>query len=358
MHIEMKTSFDQDLRLFEHRGIVFWYALLGTAALAAPLALGPYAMSLAGFVCVYAIAGVGMMLLAGYAGQVSLGHAAFFAAGAYVEAIALTQGWPFAASFVAAGAIAALLGLVIGLPALRMSGIYLAVATLAFAFVVEEVLARWESMTRGNNGLTVPPLTIGPLALDAEWKLYYLALAVLVLALLGVRNLLRSKTGRALMALRDSEIAAQSMGVALARTKLVAFAASAALTGLAGALYAHKIQFLSPDQFTINTSVELLVLVLVGGLGSLHGAVFGAAFIVMLPQAIVLVKGALGLSAATQAGLDAGVYGLLLIGFMLYEPAGLYGRWVKVRMYLELFPFYPRATFRRQRAYARTDRLK
>ncbi len=358
MHVELKTSFDQDLRVFGHRGVALWYVALAVAAIAAPLVLGTYPVSLLGFVCVYAMAGLGMMLLAGYAGQVSLGHAAFLAAGAYAEAILAAHGWPFPASFLAAGAVAALLGVVIGLPALRMSGIYLAVATLAFAFIVEEVLARWESVTRGNNGFPVPPLSVGPVTIDAEWKLYYLALGLLAVALLGARNLLRSKTGRALMALRDSEIAAQSMGVAIARTKLVAFALSAALTGFAGALYAHKIQFLSPDQFTIVASVELLVLVLVGGLGSLHGAVLGAAFIVALPQAIVLVKGLTGLSAASQAGLDAGVYGIVLIVFMLYEPHGLYGRWVKVRAYLELFPFYRRATFRRQRSYARTERLR
>ncbi len=358
MHAVRKTSYDQDMQLFAHRGVAFWYGVLILAALLAPLALNTYYLSLLTFVCVYAVAGVGLMLLTGYAGQVSLGHAAFLAAGAYTEAILQAHGIPFVLSLPAAAAVAAALGLAVGIPALRLTGIYLAVATLAFAFIVEEILARWESVTRGNFGIAVDTLAIGPLSFDAEWKFYYLAFGVLAATLLAARNLLRTKTGRALVALRDSTIAAQSLGVHLAWYKTVAFGLSAGLTGLAGALYAHKIAFISPEQFTIMVSVELLVMVVVGGLGSLHGAVFGAAFIVTLPQAIVLAKGVLGISGSGQAAVDAGVFGLLLLLFMLYEPQGLYGRWVKVRYYLEVFPFYRRATFRRQKTYAKTERLQ
>lgn len=346
------------MQLFEHGGVAFWYAVLGLGVLAAPLALNAYYLSLATFVCIYAVAGVGLMLLTGYAGQVSLGHAAFLAAGAYTEAVLQAQGVSFVVSLPIAAAVAAALGLAVGIPALRLTGIYLAVATLAFAFIVEEVLARWETVTRGNFGIVVDAPAIAQLRFDTEWKLYYLALGVLAAALLAARNLLRTKSGRALVALRDSAIAAQSLGVNLAWYKTVAFALSAALTGIAGALYAHKIAFISPEQFTILVSVELLVMIVVGGLGSLHGAVFGAAFIVALPQAIVLAKGALGISASGRAAVDAGVFGLLLLLFMLYEPQGLYGRWVKVRFYLEMFPFYRRATFRRQKTYARTERLR
>lgn len=358
MHVVRKTSYDQDMRLFAHGGVAFWYGMLAIAALLAPLALNTYYLSLLTFVCVYAVAGAGLMLLTGYAGQVSLGHAAFLAAGAYTEAILQAHGLPFVLSLPAAAAVAGALGLAVGIPALRLTGIYLAVATLAFAFIVEEILARWESVTRGNLGIAVDTLAIGPLSFDAEWKFYYLAFGVLLATLLAVRNLLRTKTGRALVALRDSTIAAQSLGVHLAWYKTAAFGLSAGLTGLAGALYAHKIAFISPEQFTIMVSVELLVMVVVGGLGSLHGAVFGAAFIVALPQAIVLAKGVLGISGSGQAAVDAGVFGLLLLLFMLYEPQGLYGRWVKVRYYLEVFPFYRRATFRRQKTYARTERLQ
>jgi len=358
MHIPMKQSYDQDIRLFAHGGDAFWYALLAIGVLGAPAILNEYHLSQLTFVAIYGLAGVGMMLLVGYTGQVSLGHAAFLAVGAYTEAILQARGVPFPISFLASGAVGALLGVVVGLPAARLSGIYLAIATLAFAFIVEEILVRWESLTRGNLGMIVGSLNVGLVAIDAEWKLYYLSVGLLVSVLLGAINLLRSRTGRAFVAIRDSEVAARSLGVNPTLYKTVAFAISAALTGFAGALYAHRILFVSPDQFTILVSVELLVLVVVGGLGSLHGAIFGAVFVVMLPQAIVLAKTLAGVSVSSQAGLNAGLYGLMLVLFMLFEPQGLHGRWLKIKHYLDIFPFYRKATFRRQRIFQKSERLR
>lgn len=358
MLVLMKQSYDQDIRLFAHGGDVFWYAVLALGVLAAPAVLNEYYLSQLTFVAIYGLAGVGMMLLVGYTGQVSLGHAAFLAVGAYTEAILQARGVPFPISFLASGLVGAVLGGVVGLPAARLSGIYLAIATLAFAFIVEEILVRWESLTRGNLGVLVGGLSVGPVNIDAEWKFYYLCTGLLVLVSFGAINLLRSRTGRAFIAIRDSEVAARSLGVDATLYKTAAFAISAALTGMAGALYAHRILFVSPDQFTILASVELLVLVVVGGLGSLHGAIFGSAFVVMLPQAITLTKGVTGLSASSNAGLNAGLYGLMLVLFMLFEPQGLYGRWLKIKLYLDIFPFYRRATFKRQRVFQKSERLK
>jgi branched-chain amino acid transport system permease protein len=353
-----KTDYDQDLRLFRHPGAVFWYALLAVVLIAAPLVLDRYLLSQASFVGIYAIAGVGLMLLSGYTGQISLGHAAFFAVGSYTEAILLAKGVPFLVSLPAAGVLAGLVGVVIGLPALRLAGIYLAIATLAFAFIVEEILARWESVTNGNLGMLVDPLTIAGVEFTEEWRFYYLCLAVLVLVMLAAINILRSPTGRALIAIRDSEIAAQSMGVNLAWYKTVAFAISAAFTGLAGALYAHRLGYISPEAYTIFLSVELLLVVVVGGLGSLHGAVFGAVFVIVLPQAVVMLRGVLPREIADQTGIEAGLFGLVIILFMLFEPLGLYGRWVKIKRYFDLFPLYKKATFRRQKSYVKTERLR
>ncbi len=358
MHVPMKTSYEQDIALFDHRGTAVAYALLGLAALLAPAVLGEYVLSQLSFVAIYAIAGVGMMLLIGYTGQISLGHAAFLAVGAYTEALLRAQGWPFALTLPAAGAAAGLLSVLLAFSTARLAGIYLAMGTLAFAFVVEEVLTRWESLTGGNRGLAVEGITLGGLTIAAEWQFYYVCLAVLSAVLLAAANLLRSRSGRALVAIRDSEISAQSLGINLALYKSAALFASAVLTGLAGALYAHKILFITPDQFTIMTSVELLVLVVVGGLGSLHGAVLGAAFIVMLPQLVIVLRDVFGFSSALQSGLDAGVYGLLMVLFMLFEPRGLYGRWVRVKTYLDLFPFYRRGSFRRQRLFHRSEQLR
>ena len=358
MRFLFQTNYEQDIRLFKHKGAVFWYLLLGIALLMAPIILDEYFLLQLNFVLIYAIAGVGLMILTGYTGQISLGHAAFFAAGAYTETVLINAGFPFLISLPASAVFAGAVGILVGLPALRLAGIYLAIATLAFGFIAEEILARWESVTGGNTGLFVENITIAGLGFDVEWRFYYLALAITTLVILGAINILRSPTGRALIAIRDSEIAAQSMGIHLTKYKTVAFGISAAFTGIAGALYAHKLMFINPESFTILLSIELLLLVVVGGLGSIHGAVFGAVFIIVLPQAIVLLKDFLPTSISEQSGLQAGVFGLVIILFMLFEPLGLYGRWVKIKLYFSMFPLYKKATFKRQKSYSRTDQLR
>jgi len=358
MRFIFKTNYEQDIRLAKHRGYLFWYGLLGLALLAAPVGLDDYFLSQLTFMLIYAVVGVGLMLLSGFTGQISLGHAAFFATGAYTEAVLLEQGWPFLLSFPAAGLLAGALGFLLGLPAMRMTGIYLAIATLAFAFIVEEVLARWESVTNGNIGMLVGDIDL----LGVDWSVpahfYYLCLVVVVAVILAARNLLRSPTGRAFVAIRDSEIAAQSMGVNLSVYKTMAFAISAGFTGLGGALYAHQLQFISPEAFTIIVSIEFLLMVVVGGLGSLHGAVFGAIFLIALPQLIVLVKEVLPAPIAAQTGLEAAFFGLIIVGVMLFEPLGIYGRWLKIKAYFNLFPLYKRGMFQRQKAYMKTEKLR
>jgi branched-chain amino acid transport system permease protein len=236
--------------------------------------------------------------------------------------------------------------------------VYLGIATLAFGFIVEEGLARWDSVTGGNAGKAVGSLTGFGWTADTAASFYFVCLAVVVGATLLVLNLLRSPTGRAFVAVRDSEISAQSMGIHLARTKTLSFALSAALAGLGGALYAHQLRFLSPDQFGILQSVDLLLMVVVGGLGSIHGVFFGAAFLITLPQLIALSKDVLPAAVGQAAGLQPFVYGLVLVAFVLFEPMGLYGRWLKVRTYLQLFPFYRAGMFKRQRSFQKSDRVK
>jgi branched-chain amino acid transport system permease protein len=181
---------------------------------------------------------------------------------------------------------------------------------------------------------------------------------VLILVLLGCANLLRAPTGRALMAIRDSEISAQSMGIPVARYKAIAFGLSAGITGLAGGLFAHKFSYLAPDAFNIILSVQLLLMVVVGGLGSLHGAIYGAMFIGFLPQALALLRDYLPAGVANTPGLEAGIFGLILMLFIIFEPQGLYGRWRKVKLYFELFPLYRKATFKRQKVFLKTERLQ
>lgn len=357
MRFIFKTRYEQDIDLARHGGHVFWYGLLVLALLAAPLLVSEYLLSQLTFVLIYAIVGLGLMVLAGYTGLFSLGQAAFFGVGAYAQAFLTGLGWPAPVALLASGAMAAAVGMVVGLPALRVRGIYLGIATLAFGFIVEEVFARWESVTGGNGGKAVGVIDAFGWKADTAASFYFVCLGVVLLATLACLNLLRSPTGRAFVAIRDSEISARSMGIHVAHYKTMAFAFSAALAGVGGALYAHQIRFLSPDQFGIEQSIDLLLMVVIGGLGSIHGAFLGAIFLIALPQLIASTKDWLPDTIGQAPGLKSLIYGAVLIGFVLFEPQGMYGRWLKLRSYLQVFPFYRKGMLRRQKAFQRSDRL-
>lgn len=358
MRFLFKTEYQQDIRLVKHAGQAFWYGALLLVLVTAPAVLPSYWVSQLSFVLIYAIAGLGLMVLAGFTGLLSIGHAAFLGVGAYTASVLSAAGMPLPVSLLAAALLSALFGVAIGLPALRVKGIYLAIATLAFGFIVEEGMARWESVTGGNNGKAVKAADMFGFSLNTEQSFYYACLVICVLVTLGVLNLLRSSTGRAFVAIRDSEISAQSMGINLAQYKTISFAFSAAIVGSAGALYAHKLRFISPEQFGILQSIDLLLLVVVGGLGSIHGAFLGAIFLITMPQLISISKDWLPTAISQAAGMQAVVYGVVLMTFVLFEPKGLYGRWTKMRAYLELFPFYRRGMFKRQKTFQKSERLK
>ena len=358
MRFIFKTDYNQDIQLAKHGGHVFWYSLLGLFLLAAPWVIEEYWLAQLTFVLIYAVVGLGLMLLAGFTGLFSLGHAAFLGVGAYTQAVMVNAGLPFPLALACAGLLSAAVGMVVGLPALRVKGIYLGMATLAFGFIVEEALARWESVTGGNSGLSVNPPALFGWELESTNEFYFLCLVVTVGATLAIVNLMRSSTGRAFVAIRDSEISAQSMGIHLARYKTLSFSISAALAGIGGALYAHKLQFISPDQFNILQSIDLLLMIVIGGLGSVHGAFLGAIFLISMPQLISLGKDWLPDSIGQSPGLQAVVYGAVLIAFVLFEPMGLYGRWLKVRTWLQMFPFYRKGMFKRQKSFQKSDRLK
>ena len=358
MRFIFKTDYAQDIRLAKHSGHVFWYGLLLLLLVAAPWIVPEYWLAQLTFILIYAIAGLGLMLLSGFTGQFSIGHAAFLGVGAYTQAVMTNMGLPFPFALALAGALSASVGVVVGLPALRVKGIYLGIATISFGFIVEEVFARWDSVTGGNSGLRIKAPEMFGWQLGAGEDFYLLCLVITVAATLGILNLLRSSTGRAFVAIRDSEISAQSMGINLARYKTLSFAISAALAGFAGALYAHKLHFISPDQFNILQSIDLLLMVVIGGLGSVHGAFLGAIFLISMPQLIGLSKDYLPAVVAQAPGLQSVVYGVVLIAFVLFEPLGLYGRWLKVRTYLQTFPFYRKGLFKRQKSFQKSDRLR
>ena len=358
MRILFKTSYFDDIRLVRHSGYVLWYGVLLACLLLVPLVLREFYVGELSQVFIFAIAGVGLMLLIGYTGLASLGHGAFMAIGAYTNTYLITKGVPFLIAFPVAGLVALVAGIAIALPANRMTGIYLAIATLAFSQIVEQAVIRWESVTRGFQGMPVPPPDILGHPLTRAWEFYYLCLAVLVVVVLGAINLTRSPTGRAMVAIRDSEISAQSLGVNLVRYKTIAFAVSAFITGLAGALLGHNLKFISPDAFNILLSIQLLLMVVVGGLGSIHGAIYGAVFVGGLPQMIAVMRDYLPTVIARTPGLEPGLFGLVMILIVLFEPLGIYGRWLKIKAFFDLFPLYRRSTFKRQRAYLKTERVR
>ena len=358
MRFIFKTDYAQDINLAKHGGHVFWYSALMLLLVAAPWLFAEYWLAQLTFVLIYSVAGLGLMLLAGFTGLFSLGHAAFLGVGAYTHAVLTNAGVPFPVALACAAGLSATVGLVVGLPALRVKGIYLGMATLSFGFIVEEVLARWESVTGGNSGIHIKKPDLFGWVLETGDQFYWLCLVITVVATLGILNLLRSPTGRAFVAIRDSEISAQSMGIHLAYYKTLSFALSAALAGIAGALYAHKLQFISPDQFSLIQSIELLLLIVIGGVGSVHGVFLGAIFLISMPQVIAMAKDYLPDAVGHAPGLQGLVYGVVVIAFVLFEPMGLYGRWLKIRTYLQMFPFYRKGMFKRQKSFQKSDRLK
>jgi branched-chain amino acid transport system permease protein len=381
MRFLFKTDYDDDIKLFPHRGYVVSYSVLLACLAIAPFVLSSYLVSQLVFVCIYATVGVGLMILTGFTGQASLGHAAFLAIGAYTTAYLHKLGVPFPIYFLTAGLLAGVVGALVGFPALRLQGIYLVIATIAFALIVEEIMARWESVTNGNEGMRVRPIQMfGETIPRDSPTFYFLCLGLLILVIVGTLNLMRSPTGRAFIATRDSETAAKSMGVNVALYKVKSFALSAAITGLAGCLFAHKLSFISPEMFTLQLSIEFIMVIIIGGVLSLHGAVLGAIFIVMVDPFLTFLKDdipgivaglatAFGMGAeraghvqdsiaafASANGLKGAIYGLIIMLFILFEPYGLYGRWLKIKLFFQLFPLYKRATFKRQKIYVKSER--
>lgn len=365
MRIQFKTHYLDDIRMFEDRWHFFWYALLGVLLLALPYLLSEYYLGEVTYVLIFALAGLGVMLLVGHTGLVSLGHAAFLATGAYCDVILVENGVPFLLALPLAGLFSGLVGALIAIPVLRLTGIYLAIATMALAIIVEDIIVLAEPLTGGVIGLVAPAINIFGVEIDRYGTpdlFYYLCLAVVFLVTLGYVNLLRSPTGRAFLAIRDSEVSASSLGINVSVYKTLSFGISCFFTGLAGALLAHFLGAFNHETFLIITSIQLLMMVVVGGMGSIHGAFFGAIVIGLLPPAITIIRENIsalaGGSMSTIPGLDTGIFAAILVGFILFEPLGIYGRWLKIRTFFQIFPLYRKNMFRRQKTFLKTERMR
>jgi len=293
-------------------------------ALAVGVLGADYAFGQATLVATYAIAGLGLVIIVGQAGQITLGQGALVALGAYTETLLAMRGVPPVLSVPAAVALGAAGGALASLPARRLGGLYFAMSTLAFALIVEEMLVRWTSLTRGGAGLSVPTMTWGGMKVGAPLEQMVVSLAALLLAWLACRRLLAGRSGRAWRAVREDEIAAaEACGINVAATKLCAFAIGGGLAGLGGALYAHWIGFISPEQFGLMFSFELLMLVFIGGARHLSGALWGALVIVSLPQVIALLRDVLPGQWSRSAGLETVLFGAVIVAVVLLRPQGL-----------------------------------
>jgi branched-chain amino acid transport system permease protein len=358
MQFLFKTSYNDEIRFLAKTGEKVRVAIVLALLLAAPLALQDYYLSELGLLLVYAIAGIGLMILTGHTGQVSFGHAGFLGIGAYAHSILISHGVPFSLSIVLTIVLAGLVGMLIGRSASRMHGFYLAIATLAFGILIETVFGEWSGLTGGHMGLAVPGLKIFGVPLVQAWQQYYVDLLLALAVVWGASNLFRSPTGRSFVAVRDSELSARCLGVNVEWVKIQAFGVSAAITGLAGALLAHHLTYLAPDVFGVLESLKLMLMIVVGGMGSILGAVFGAIFISILPVALSFLKDVLPPSIGQQAGLEPLLFGLIIVIVIVFEPLGLYGRWMKLRFFFETFPYYRKSSFVRQKSYLKTERMR
>jgi branched-chain amino acid transport system permease protein len=267
---------------------------------------------------------------------------AFVAVGAYTSAIlTFKTGMSFWLALPLSGVVAALVGLIVAVPSLRLKEVYLAIATLGYSLIIDQVIIFWKSLTNGTMGMVAPPVSFFNIELNTGHKYYYLVYAIVIIFTFLAYNLSQSKLGRALMAVRDSEEAAQSLSISLVKYKIIAFTISAYFAGIAGSLYAHFIMVVSPENFSVMLSIEYLVMLIVGGMGYLWGAVLGAIFVTVLPEAIRLSVRFLP-EWLDIIDLQLFLYGLIIMIFLIFEPDGLYARWLKIKRYIKTFPLHPR----------------
>ena len=356
--MDMKRDYYEDIQLFKSRVVLFWSAAFLLFLFTLPLYIPPYHFYLLNLIMVHVILAVGLNILVGYTGQISLGHAGFFAIGAYGTALLILKlQLPFLLALPLAGFIAAFFGFILGLPALRLEGPYLSIATLGFGLTVLQIIGHLDFFG-GRTGIQAPPLDLGipqagfSLILETDMGKYYLILIIAVLLVMAARNLMKTRVGRAFVAIRDSNIAAEVIGVNLTIYKTLSFAISAFYAGIAGGLFGFVLGFFNPEPFNLILSIIFLVMIVVGGLGSILGAILGATLITWLQFSFLKnVKEmpyvgdflvAVSNRWLTVVGLEnfgSIVLGLIMIGIIIFEPLGMVGLWLRLKKYWRTWPF-------------------
>jgi branched-chain amino acid transport system permease protein len=384
--MDLKRNYYEDIKLIKSNFVGIWGFLLLVFLFFFPLFVENFSAHIASVLLINVIIAIGLNILVGYTGQVSLGHAGFLAIGAYTSVILVMKaGFPFLVALPLAGLMSALFGFMLGLPALRMEGPYLAIATLGFGIAIEQILGVWdtvlglfvgfvnffvnlpahiaffftraesaekfiptldigpalrflEGLTGGRMGLKTPTFSIfetmdteialGFIKLTSDKQMYYFILFITIILVLFAINLMKSRIGRAFIAIRDSEVAAETVGVNLTYYKTLAFAISAFYAGVAGALGAHMFQFIAPVQYNLIASITMLAIIVVGGLGSIVGAILGAILFTILPQ--ILSK---------YGEYNIIVTGAIMVVIVMLEPLGLRGIWIRIKIYWKMWPF-------------------
>ena len=341
---DFKETYIKDEEIFQSLFVKFWLVLLFLFLLLFPFIANTYMLYIANMIGFAVIGAIGLNLLTGFTGQISLGHAAFVGIGAYTSAILTTRlGFSFWLSIPFAGLVAALAGMIIGIPSLRVKGLYLCIATLAAQFIFEFTFIHWESMTHGITGIHISSPKIGGFEFTTEKDFYWITLFFIVLGVGYARNLIRSRMGRAFIAIRDRDLSAEIIGINLFKYKLSSFAISSFYAGVAGALWVTFLKVVTPDHFPFFLSIQYLAMIIVGGLGSILGSIFGAIFITLTPELLnylsEIVKSYVPGHEEIFVPMKEVIFGLLIVLFLIFEPRGLAEIWNRIKAFFRLWPF-------------------
>lgn len=337
-------SYTEDTAIFRTKTQRFLLVALLVVLATAPMYWGMRWLSVANLIGISIIAATGLNILTGYCGQLSIGHAGFIAVGAYTSAVLTKQfEFPFLVALVCSGIFAGLVGMIFGIPSLRVKGFYLAISTIAAQFIIIWVINHWDSVTGGFLGITVPVVSIFGMEFGTQSSYYFLMLPIVIIVIYMAKNLTRTRVGRAFVAIRDNDLAAEVMGINLFRYKLLAFFIGCFLAGIAGSLMAHWYGSITGEFFSITSSILYVGIIIIGGLGTTLGPIFGVIFITLLQEGIKYIAPTLEnvftLPAGFTAGLGPMVFGLVIILFLILEPRGLAHRWQLFKASYRLWPF-------------------
>ncbi len=338
------STYERDEKIFQTKWVKAWVGAFLIFLVVFPFLFDDYIIYNANIIGIFLIGALGLNILTGFTGQISLGHGAFMGVGAYVSGyISTTLGLTFWVALPIAGFFTAAVGMIFGMPSLRLRGLYLAIATLAAQFVIDFVIIHLRSITGGSQGLMVNAPSCFGYVFDTDRRFYFI---VLILAIAGVcfaRNLFRTKTGRAFIAIRDRYLSAEMMGINLFKYRIISFGISSFYVGIAGALWAHYLTIISPEHFYINVSIQYLAMIIIGGLGSILGSIYGTVFMILLPEVLrvlsEIVKESMPYFTFVVEALREGVLGFVIIIFLIFEPDGLAERWRTIKSYWKLWPF-------------------